>query len=430
MRQRLAGCVLILVAGVAGCAGPPVTPLAGAPFGDSSTSADQTGDPAATRRRPRRPPRPRRPRSRGHRRAGAGPRPTPSACASSTSTAVVAVHFGLSSGTRPAAAPVARPGPTRPRRRAGSAVLRSHGLTSSPEAYQGLTTKFAAAGFVVAGPASRSRAPVSRPTTPATWATSRPTPRTSSPKCSSSTAAPVTCWPGTSTAPTSPPVATRPAVTRPSACCRAVAATPGSRAASCSPAAAWAVRSAVPSTPVLFVHGDNDRVVMYATGHAVDARLTWPKAFLTIVGGDHVAPVVGAGEAASASARTMLDFLRYTLTATPGRSPGCAATRRSPAGRPTRRRCSTRPRPRRYDDRQRCGSGAEDGTMGDIDGVVVGLDNGGTSNNATVLDADGHVPGRPPGRGAQPGPRGAGRSPSRRWSQALDTRPGGDRRRR
>src|SRR5687767_13524614 len=34
-------------------------------------------------------------------------------------------------------------------------------------------------------------------------------------------------------------------------------------------------------------------------------------------------------------------------------------------------------------------SPAKDGGMRDIDGVVVGLDNGGTSNNATVLDATG-----------------------------------------
>src|SRR4051794_16401248 len=45
MRQRLSGCVLILVLGVTACSSPPVTPLAGAPFGDGPTTADPVGDP-------------------------------------------------------------------------------------------------------------------------------------------------------------------------------------------------------------------------------------------------------------------------------------------------------------------------------------------------------------------------------------------------
>jgi fermentation-respiration switch protein FrsA (DUF1100 family) len=67
------------------------------------------------------------------------------------------------------------------------------------------------------------------------------------------------------------------------------------------------------ATPMLFIHGDKDTVVTYATGRAVYDRLTWPKAFLTIVGGNHVAPTFGGGEATTASLRTMVDFLRFSL---------------------------------------------------------------------------------------------------------------------
>ena len=52
--------------------------------------------------------------------------------------------------------------------------------------------------------------------------------------------------------------------------------------------------------------------------------------------------------------------------------------------------------------------------------VVVGLDNGGTSNNATVLDVDGPVPRRPAGRDPEPGRGGAGAWRSRRSPQAMD----------
>lgn len=76
------------------------------------------------------------------------------------------------------------------------------------------------------------------------------------------------------------------------------------------------------ATPVLFIHGDADAVVKYAVGRSAYDRLGWPKAFLTIVGGDHVSPVGNA-----TSVRTMIDFLRWTLytdAAAKARLPGDA----------------------------------------------------------------------------------------------------------
>jgi len=51
-----------------------------------------------------------------------------------------------------------------------------------------------------------------------------------------------------------------------------------------------------------------------------------------------------------------------------------------------------------------------------VDWVVVGLDNGGTANNGTILDSSGRVPPRLDGGGSQRG-QGEGRTrPSMPWS--------------
>ena len=42
-----------------------------------------------------------------------------------------------------------------------------------------------------------------------------------------------------------------------------------------------------PAASLLFVHGDQDPVVTYPSAQAVYAQLPWPKAFLTVVNGDH-----------------------------------------------------------------------------------------------------------------------------------------------
>jgi fermentation-respiration switch protein FrsA (DUF1100 family) len=68
-----------------------------------------------------------------------------------------------------------------------------------------------------------------------------------------------------------------------------------------------------PTTKLLFVHGDMDSTVPIASGRAVYTSTTWPKAFMTIIGGDHLSPVFNAGSASQASQVTMLDFLRWAL---------------------------------------------------------------------------------------------------------------------
>jgi len=70
--------------------------------------------------------------------------------------------------------------------------------------------------------------------------------------------------------------------------------------------------------PLFFVHGDADEVVSYASGKAVFDTLKWPKALLTLPGGNHSAPYQRESspefKAVSASS---LDFLRYTLYGDP-----------------------------------------------------------------------------------------------------------------
>jgi hypothetical protein len=68
-----------------------------------------------------------------------------------------------------------------------------------------------------------------------------------------------------------------------------------------------------PSTQLLFVHGDSDPTVPYSTGRAVYNSTTWPKAFMTIIGGDHLSPVYNDGAASQESHVAMLDFLRWAL---------------------------------------------------------------------------------------------------------------------
>jgi fermentation-respiration switch protein FrsA (DUF1100 family) len=62
-------------------------------------------------------------------------------------------------------------------------------------------------------------------------------------------------------------------------------------------------------TPMLFVHGKRDDTVAIADARAVYDNLSWPKAFLTVTDGNHVAteaelPVI---------AETSTDFWRWSL---------------------------------------------------------------------------------------------------------------------
>jgi dienelactone hydrolase len=65
--------------------------------------------------------------------------------------------------------------------------------------------------------------------------------------------------------------------------------------------------------PILFVHGRQDRTVRYADGRAAYNAVTWPKAFLTVTAGGHVA----SGRSLDVIATTSTDFWRWTLYGDP-----------------------------------------------------------------------------------------------------------------
>jgi fermentation-respiration switch protein FrsA (DUF1100 family) len=66
-------------------------------------------------------------------------------------------------------------------------------------------------------------------------------------------------------------------------------------------------------TPVLFVHGDADPTVSYRGGQSAYQAVPWPKAFLTVVGGDHGSYLAANGAGFDQMIRTTTDFLRWTL---------------------------------------------------------------------------------------------------------------------
>ena len=84
-----------------------------------------------------------------------------------------------------------------------------------------------------------------------------------------------------------------------------------------------------PSTPVLFVHGDQDNVVGYQSGRSAYTSVTWPKAFLTQVGADHGSYFNSGSKGFTPMVSTMLDFFRWTLygdLAAKGRLPADAGS--------------------------------------------------------------------------------------------------------
>lgn len=66
-------------------------------------------------------------------------------------------------------------------------------------------------------------------------------------------------------------------------------------------------------TPVLFVHGDADPVVPYRAGRDAYGATSWPRAFLTLLGGDHGASLGPGSKGFDQVMRTMTDFLRWSL---------------------------------------------------------------------------------------------------------------------
>jgi predicted dienelactone hydrolase len=68
-----------------------------------------------------------------------------------------------------------------------------------------------------------------------------------------------------------------------------------------------------PATPVLFVHGDADQTVPYQNGRAAYDALPWPKAFLTMEGGDHGKYLAAGDRGFDQMIATTTDFLRWSL---------------------------------------------------------------------------------------------------------------------
>lgn len=68
-----------------------------------------------------------------------------------------------------------------------------------------------------------------------------------------------------------------------------------------------------PAVPALFVHGDADQTVPYENGRSAYDTLPWPKAFLTVEGGDHGKYLAAGNPGFDQLIATTTDFLRWTL---------------------------------------------------------------------------------------------------------------------
>ncbi|MEV7230440.1 chlorophyllase [Polymorphospora sp. NPDC051019] len=73
-----------------------------------------------------------------------------------------------------------------------------------------------------------------------------------------------------------------------------------------------------PAAPQLFVHGELDEVVSYASGKAAYDQVPWPKAMLSLPDGDHGRSLLRTGDPAfEVVVETTTDFLRWTLYGDP-----------------------------------------------------------------------------------------------------------------
>lgn len=68
-----------------------------------------------------------------------------------------------------------------------------------------------------------------------------------------------------------------------------------------------------PPAPILFLHGDADKVVIYPRGRSAYENLVWPKAFLTFHGQGHGEFLVARQPGFTAALATIRDFLRWNL---------------------------------------------------------------------------------------------------------------------
>ncbi|HLL68595.1 MAG TPA: hypothetical protein VK453_23195 [Micromonosporaceae bacterium] len=190
-------------------------------------------------------------------------------------------------------------------------VLFSHGLTGYPEAYEGFTSRLAAAGFVVAAPAypfTKRGAPSFNPVDVLNQ--------------------PADAWHVIGEVlkldtRTGDPLAghldqDRVGAAGHSAGGYTTAGMLSARRGAPLAAAVIIAGGAVggfggPSTPALFIHGDRDPTVEYANGRAAYDALPWPKAFLTLANGGHWEFLAPGAVGFDATTRTATDFLRWSL---------------------------------------------------------------------------------------------------------------------
>ena len=79
------------------------------------------------------------------------------------------------------------------------------------------------------------------------------------------------------------------------------------------------------AAPMLFVHGQQDETVSYASGKAAYDAVPWPKAMLTFPKGDHGATLLRDGGASfEVLAATTTEFLRFSLYRDPAAEPRVA----------------------------------------------------------------------------------------------------------
>lgn len=69
------------------------------------------------------------------------------------------------------------------------------------------------------------------------------------------------------------------------------------------------------ATKCLFIHGDQDTVVPYRMGRRAYDEITWPKAFLTMVGQGHTDYLSPSGATYPQSRDTIVDWMRWSLYA-------------------------------------------------------------------------------------------------------------------
>jgi dienelactone hydrolase len=206
-------------------------------------------------------------------------------------------------------------------------VLFSHGLTATPEVYQRVTTRIAAAGFIVAAPAY--------PYTNGAATTYNPADLINQPADASAVITGVLALNDRA----GDALAGHIDGSRIGAAGHSAggyttvgmlsgARDPRLRAAIVIAGGSLGGSFTGPALPVLFIHGQTDPIVSYSVGVSTYNLVPWPKALLTITKGDHSSYLFTTGPVGTAVSTSMLDFLRWSLYGDSGaqtRLPGEAA---------------------------------------------------------------------------------------------------------